>query len=182
MSDQDLYEAFQTIHQTDGRLDVLVNASGLNIEGPAAGLDFDDWRRVFEVNLDFAFRLTQAAVRFMLPQGGGRIIHISSAAAHFGGRGQLNYAASKAALERMVQVFAREVGRKGVTVNAVSPGVILSPMTARVVSHHKDKILERVSMGRLGKPEEVAAVVAFLAGDGASYINGAVIAVDGGLW
>ncbi|MDR1658563.1 MAG: SDR family oxidoreductase [Deltaproteobacteria bacterium] len=182
MSQDGLLDVFQTVYQTDGRLDIVVNASGLNVEGPAAGLDYQDWRLVFEVNLDFAFRLTQAAIRIMLPQAKGTVIHLSSSAAHLGGRGQLNYASSKAALERMVEGFAREVGRKGVTVNAVSPGLIASPMTARIARQYEDRILERISMGRLGKPEEVASVVSFLAGDGASYINGAVIAVDGGLW
>jgi 3-oxoacyl-[acyl-carrier protein] reductase len=181
-SDEDCLAALTACLGQGGRLDVLVNCAGLNIEGPAAGLSGEDFRRVLAVNLGFAFDLTQAALRWMLPQGGGRVVHLSSAAARLGGRGQINYAASKAGLERLVKGFALEVGRKGVAVNAVAPGLIESPMAARVAGRHEDEIKSRVAAGRLGRPEEVAAAALFLAGPGASYINGAVLAVDGGLW
>jgi 3-oxoacyl-[acyl-carrier protein] reductase len=178
----DPLEALEWVFNQEGRLDAVINCVGLNIEGPAALLDFEVWRKVFDLNLHFAFHLTQAAARIMIPSGGGRIIHLSSAAARLGGRGQLNYAASKAALERLVKGFALECGPKGILINAVAPGIIVSPMTERIVSKHRQSLLERIASRRFGSPMDVAEAVAFLAGPGASYINGAVLAVDGGLW
>ena len=118
----------------------------------------------------------------MLINGGGRIIHLSSVAARLGGRGQLNYAVAKAALERLVRGLALEVGPKGVLINAVAPGLIVSPMAQRVIDKYPGELLARIATRRFGQPQEVADVVAFLAGPGASYINGAIIPVDGGLW
>ncbi|MDR1309178.1 MAG: SDR family oxidoreductase [Deltaproteobacteria bacterium] len=179
---QDPLGALEPILEQRGRLDVLVNASGLNVEGPALALDPEDWREVFDVNFTWALELTRAALRLMIPRGGGRVIHISSSAARLGGRGQLNYAAAKAALERLVRGIALEAGARGVLINAVAPGLIDSPMARGVIARHGDRLLERIASRRFGRPEEVAQVVAFLAGPKATYINGAVIPVDGGLW
>ncbi|MDR3213477.1 MAG: SDR family oxidoreductase, partial [Azoarcus sp.] len=110
-----------------------------------------------------------------------RIVHLSSIAGRAGGRGQINYAAAKAGLERMARVFALEVGRKGVTVNCVAPGVIVSAMSQRVRGDHEKELLDRIACRRFGAPEDVARAVAFLAGEGAGYINGAVLPVDGGM-
>jgi NAD(P)-dependent dehydrogenase (short-subunit alcohol dehydrogenase family) len=135
---------------------VLVNASGVNVEGHCLALGDGEWNGVFDVNLFWAIRLSRAAVRLMLPRGGGRIIHLSSAAARTGGRGQLNYAAAKAALERVVKGFAQECGPRGILINAVAPGIVESPMAERVIEKYGPELLKWVAMRRFGRPEEVA--------------------------
>ncbi len=180
-SGMDLSEAVRAVAERHGRLDILVNAAGINREGSAVVLNHEEWRSVLDVNLDFAFSLTQAALPHMLLRRYGRIVHLSSIAGRAGGRGQINYAVSKAAIERMVRAFALEVGRKGITVNCVAPGVIVSDMTERVRAEHGEELLSHIACRRFGKPEEVAEAVAFLAGERASYINGAVLPVDGGM-
>jgi len=174
-------EAVRAVHKTLGALDVLVNAAGMNRESGAPAMSREDWQAVMDLNVTFAFRLTQAVLPIMLMQRYGRIVHISSIAGRVGGRGQINYAASKAALERMTRVFALETGRKGVTANCVAPGVIVSAMSERVRQDHEKEILSQIACRRFGEPEEVAHAVAFLAGERAGYINGAVLPVDGGM-
>jgi 3-oxoacyl-[acyl-carrier protein] reductase len=174
-------KAMRAVIERWGRLDVLVNAVGINREENALALRGEDWQSVIEVNLGFAFRLTQAAMPHMLPQKYGRVVHLSSIAGRAGGRGQINYAAAKAGLERMARVFALEVGRKGVTVNCVAPGVIVSAMSQRMRDEHEQALLERIACRRFGTPEEVAQAVAFLTSEAAAYINGAVLPVDGGM-
>ncbi|MCL2591346.1 MAG: SDR family oxidoreductase [Betaproteobacteria bacterium] len=177
----DLAETMRTVTGHHGGLDILVNAAGVNHEGSAAALGSEEWRSVLDINLDFAFRLTQAALPPMLRRHYGRIIHLSSIAGRVGGRGQINYAVSKAGIERMARVFALEVGRKGITVNCVAPGVIVSDMTARIRAEYGEALLSHIACHRFGKPEEVAKAVAFLAGEDAGYINGIVLPVDGGM-
>ena len=177
----DLGEALRPIYDVCGSIDVLVNAAGLNREAAAPGMTPEAWGEVLDVNLTFAFALTQAVLPYMMFGRYGRIVHLSSVSARVGGRGQINYAASKAALERMVRVLALEMGRKGVTVNCVAPGVIVSDMSARVRAEHGEALLESIACRRFGLPEEVAAAVAFLAGEHAGYITGAVLPVDGGM-
>ena len=180
-SDMELAETVRAVAERHGGLDILVNAVGMNREGSAVALSQEEWRCVLEINLDFAFGLTQAALPHMLLRRYGRVIHLSSVAGRIGGRGQINYAVSKAALERMVRAFALEVGRKGITVNCVAPGVIVSDMTERVRAEHGEALLSNIACRRFGKPEEVAKAVAFLAGEDANYINGIVLPVDGGM-
>lgn len=177
----DVAEPVRAVAERSGGLDILVNAAGVNHEGSAAMLSSEDWRSVFEVNLDFAFRLTQAVLPYMLFKRRGRVVHLSSIVGRVGGRGQINYAASKAGLERMTRVFALEVGRKGVTVNCVAPGVIVSDMTERVRAEYGEDLLSRIACRRFGTAGDVAKAVAFLAGEDAGYINGAVLPVDGGM-
>ena len=177
----DLADAARAVAGHHGGLDILINAAGVNREGSAVALGAHDWRSVLEVNLDFAFGLTQAVLPHMLRRHHGRIVHLSSIAARAGGRGQINYAVAKAAIERMARVFALEVGRKGITVNCVAPGVIVSDMTERMRAEHGEELLSRIACRRFGQPEEVARAVAFLAGEDAAYINGAVLPVDGGM-
>jgi NAD(P)-dependent dehydrogenase (short-subunit alcohol dehydrogenase family) len=179
--DDDLAPVLREVRHRLGRLDIVVNVAGINLEDAAPAMRREDWRRVLDVDLGFAFRLTQAAMPHMLPQKYGRIVHLSSIAARAGGRGQINYAVAKAGLERMARVFALEVGRKGVTVNCVAPGVIVSEMSARMRAEHERDLLDRIACRRFGAPEDVAKAVAFLASEGAGYINGVVLPVDGGM-
>ena len=180
-SDKAPEDPVRAVYQRYGRLDILVNAVGVNLESSAPAMRTEDWQTVLDTNLGFAFRLTQAVLPHMLPERYGRIVHLSSIAGRAGGRGQINYAVAKAGLERMVRVFALEVGRKGVTVNCVAPGVIISEMSRRVRGEHETELLANIACRRFGSPGDVAKATAFLAGEDAGYINGAVLPVDGGM-
>lgn len=180
-STESCIKACEDIFERHRRLDILVNTAAVNREAPALGMEDDDWSAVLEVNLTGAFRLCRAAGKFMMLNRWGRIINISSISAKLGGRGQINYSAAKAGLERMTEVLALELGRRGITANCVAPGVIESAMSERVVSRHGDEILKFIPANRFGKSSEVAAAVAFLASDEAGYINGHTLRVDGGM-
>ncbi len=169
------------IYEKHKALDILVNAAALNIEAPALGMTDEDWETVLSVNISGAFRLCRATAKYMLLGRWGRIINISSIAASFGGRGQVNYAASKAALESMTRVLALELGRKGVLANCVAPGTIAAGMSGRVRTEHRDALLDGIALRHFGQPEDVAEAVGFLASDAAAYITGQVIRVDGGM-
>jgi 3-oxoacyl-[acyl-carrier protein] reductase len=178
---EDAARVCEDIFSDRGRLDILVNCGAINLESPALGMENRDWDHVIETNLSGAFRLSRAAAQYMLPNRWGRIIHISSISGSFGGRGQIGYAASKAGLESMTRVLALELGRKGVLCNCVAPGVIETRMSERIRAEHGERLLEVIAVRRFGKAAEVAEVIAFLASDRASYINGQVIHVDGGM-
>ncbi len=173
--------ACDSIVRECGSLDILVNCAALNVEAPALGMEDDAWNRVVENNLTAAYRLARAAAKYMLIARWGRIIQISSVAARFGGRGQINYAASKAGMESMTRVLAIELGRKGVLANCVAPGVIDTAMSAGVRERLGTQLLDAIPLRRYGTPAEVAEVVGFLASEAAAYITGQVIRVDGGI-
>lgn len=171
----------QRIYDTHGRLDILVNGAAINVEAPALGMEDEDWNRVLSTNVSAAFRLCRTAAKYMILGRWGRIINLSSVSAVQGGRGQVNYAASKAALEAMTRVLALEVGRKGVLANCVAPGVIESGMSERIRRDYRQPLLDAIAVRRFGSATDVAEVVAFLASEAAAYVNGQVIRVDGGM-
>ena len=171
----------QEIFDKEGRLDILISCAAVNLESPALGMEDETWREVMETNLDGAFRLCRSAAKYMMLGRWGRIVNFSSISASLGGRGQINYAASKAGVEAMTRVLAIELGRKNILVNCVAPGVIETAMSERIRDQYGSVILENISVRRFGKPREVADVVVFLVSDAASYINGQVIRVDGGI-
>jgi 3-oxoacyl-[acyl-carrier protein] reductase len=167
----------QAVHEQLGPVAALVNNAGVRADGLAMTLGDEEWRTVLEVNLGATQRLTRAVLREMVRARFGRIVNIASVIGPRANRGQSNYAASKAAVIAYTNSAAIEVARRGVTINAVAPGLIATDMTEGI----PDALLERVPAERAGTPEEVAAAVAFLASDRASYITASTLFVDGGL-
>jgi 3-oxoacyl-[acyl-carrier protein] reductase len=160
-------------------LQIVVHCAGIHHDGPMAGLSDDHWHKVIDVSLHGFFNVTKPLLLPMLRTRWGRIVALSSVAGQLGNRGQSNYAAAKAGLHGAVLSLAKEVASRGVTANIVSPGLIAGAMTDDVFNDAAVKQL--VPMGRMGKPEEVAAVVAFLVSDAASYVTGQIIGVNGGM-
>ena len=169
--------AFAQVRERFGPVLVLVNNAGIREDGLAIRMSAGDWQKVVDVNLSGAFHCTRPALDDMLKARWGRIVNVSSVVAERGNPGQANYAAAKAGLLGLTRTLAREMGRKGITCNAVTPGVIDTDMTTDVAGDLK----QAVPAGRVGRPEEVAGAVAFLVSEDAAYVNGATLAVDGGL-
>lgn len=164
-----------------GQIDILVNNAGITQDAMLHKMTIEQWESVISINLSGVFHCTQGVVGHMRERGYGRIINTSSVVGKFGNIGQTNYAATKAGVIGMTQTWAKELGRKGITVNAVAPGFIRTPMTAKMPEKILAMMEEKVNVGRLGEPEDVANAYLFLASDEASYINGIVLSVDGGL-
>jgi 3-oxoacyl-[acyl-carrier protein] reductase len=170
--------AFESVRERFGKpVLVLVNNAGVTADGLSIRMPDEDWTRVIDTNLNGAFNCTKRGLEDMLRARWGRIVNISSVVAERANPGQANYVASKAGLLGYTRVVAREMGKRNITCNAVTPGVIETDMTAQL----NGDLAGAVPAGRVGKPEEVAAAVSFLVSDDASYINGATLAVDGGL-
>lgn len=169
------------VEQKLGTVDILVNNAGITRDTLLLRMDEEAWDEVIRVNLTGAYRLAKGVLRGMMKKRWGRIINISSIVGLIGNPGQTNYAASKAALIGFTKSLAREVASRGITVNAVAPGFIASDMTDALSQEQKERLVEKIPMGRIGRPEEVASCVAFLASDDASYITGHTLVVDGGL-
>lgn len=164
-----------------GRLDILVNNAGITRDQLMLRLKEEDWDAVLDTNLKGAFHCTKAALRPLLKQRGGRVINISSIVGLVGNAGQANYAAAKAGLIGFTKAVAREVASRGITVNAVCPGYFDTEMTQALPSDVQEAHMATVPFGRFGEAAELASVVTFLAGPGASYVTGQTIAVDGGM-
>ena len=170
----ELVEAWQ-------KLDILVNSAGVIRDGLFAAMTADDWREVIDTNLTGTYNYCHAVTRPMMSKRSGSIVNVSSVAAEFGNRGQVNYAASKGGIDGLTRCLAKELAGRKVRVNGVAPGMIETDMSEGVRNLLGDRLKKVVPLRRIGQPGEIARVVAFLASDAASYITGQVIRVDGGL-
>jgi 3-oxoacyl-[acyl-carrier protein] reductase len=179
---QSVDAAIGGVLERHGRIDILVSNAGITRDQLLLRMKREDWDAVLATNLTAAFTICQAALRPMLKQRAGRVIAISSVVGQMGNAGQANYAASKAGLIGFCKSMAREVASRGITVNVVAPGLIETDMTKGLTGTSREDWAERIPLGRLGSPEDVAHAVCFLASDEASYITGHVLAVNGGMY
>ena len=164
-----------------GQIDILVNNAGITKDNLFMRMSEDDWNEVININLNSIFKLTKLLIKGMIKRRYGRIINITSVIGVAGGAGQSNYSASKAGIIAMSKSLAQEVGSRSVTVNSIAPGFIETNMTAELSDDRKEDILRSISVGRLGKPDDIAGAVCFLASDKASYITGQTIHINGGM-
>ena len=175
-------QLFAQIIDKYGRVDVLVNNAGITRDTLLMRMEEKDWDAVINVNLKSVFNCTHAIIRPMIKQRSGWIVNISSVVGQIGNIGQANYSASKAGIMGFTKTIAREVAARGIRVNAVAPGFIETDMTASLPEKVREKFLEQIPLGRMGKPEEVAEVVYWLCSETSSYLTGQVIHVNGGLY
>lgn len=171
----------KTVIEKLGSVDILVNNAGIVRDALLVRMKESDWDAVLAVNLKGTFNCTKAVARSMMKQKSGKIVNIASVMGIIGNVGQANYSASKAGIIGLTKSAAKELGRRGINVNAVAPGYIVSKMTESLPENEKKKVLDLIPLGLLGYPEDVANVVAFLVSDSAGYVTGQVIPVDGGL-
>jgi 3-oxoacyl-[acyl-carrier protein] reductase len=178
---EDAEKMVQTAIETFGRLDVLVNNAGITRDNLLVRMKEEDWDAVLNTNLKGVFHCTKAAARPMMKQRFGRIINITSVVGIVGNPGQANYVSAKAGVIGLTKSNAKELASRGITVNAVAPGYIETDMTDKLGEEVKAKLFETIPLNRLGRPEDIARVVSFLASDSATYMTGQVLNVDGGM-
>lgn len=169
------------VNSTFGKIDILINNAGITRDASMKKMTSEQWQQVIDVNLTGVFNCTKAIYPFMASNGYGRILNASSIVGIYGNFGQSNYVATKSGLIGLTKVWAREFGRKGITVNAVAPGFIETEMITTIPQEYVDALLSRTPVPRLGQPEDIANAYLFLASDEASFINGVTLSVDGGL-
>jgi len=179
---EDVERLVDATRERFGRLDVVVNNAGITRDQLLVRMKDDDWDRVLETNLRGVFLMTRATAKVMMRQKAGRIINISSTAGTMGNPGQVNYSAAKAGVIGLSKAAARELAHWGILVNVVAPGLIETDMTASISAEAREGFLAQVPLKRIGQAREVAEAVRFLAGDGAAYITGQVLHVNGGLY
>jgi len=173
--------AVQELHQKSGRIDVLVNNAGITRDASLLKMTEEQWQQVLDVNLGGVFHCTQAIAPIMIEQLSGCIINTSSVVGLYGNFGQTNYVATKSGVIGMTKVWARELGRKGIRVNAVAPGFIATEMVDTIPEHIIEQITAKTPLARMGNPVDIANAYIFLASDMASFVSGTVLSVDGGL-
>jgi 3-oxoacyl-[acyl-carrier protein] reductase len=181
-SPDSIKQAFTKAHGEFGVTEILVNNAGVTKDGLAIRMKPEDWHCVINTNLTGAFLCTQQVLQPMMRARWGRVINISSVVGETGNAGQANYSASKAGLIGLTKTLAQEMGTRGITVNAVAPGFVVTDMTGVLSDETKEKLLANIPLRRMGDPADVAAAVKFLAGDEAAYITGHVLDVNGGLY
>ncbi|MFY4775334.1 3-oxoacyl-ACP reductase FabG [Metabacillus sp. RGM 3146] len=174
-------EMINSTLDTFGRIDILINNAGITIDGLLSKMDETAWEKVISVNLSGVFKCTKAVIPVMLDQGSGVILNASSIVGLYGNIGQTNYAATKAGVIGLTKSWAKELGPKGIRVNAVAPGFIETGMISEVPKKILDMMKEKTPLKKIGQPEDIASAYLFLASDDANYINGAILSVDGGL-
>ncbi len=180
--DASIAAMFEVIKAKHGGIDILINNAGITRDNLMMRMKDDEWNDIIDTNLTSVFKISKAVLRAMMKKRNGRIINIGSVVGTMGNAGQVNYATAKAGLIGFTKSLAREVASRGITVNTVSPGFIDTDMTQTLTDEQKEGIFAQVPANRLGKPEEIASAVAFLASDSAAYITGETLHVNGGMY
>ena len=183
LNSKDSIDSFWSQLESDNKtISVLVNNAGITRDNIVLRMSDEEWSDIMNVHLYGTFQLSKRALKMMLKNKWGRIINISSASASIGNRGQSNYAAAKAGVEAFTKSLAKEVGRRDITINAIAPGFISTDMTTNNKGVNADYLVKEIPLGRFGEPEEVASLISFMCSNGASYITGQTIHINGGLY
>jgi 3-oxoacyl-[acyl-carrier protein] reductase len=181
-NDDSVASVIKQVGEEFGVIEIVVNNAGITKDNLMLRMKAQEWDDVINTNLSSLYRVTKACLRGMSKKRWGRIISVSSVVASMGNAGQSNYAASKAGMEGFSRALASEIGSRNITVNCVAPGFIDTDMTKDLPQEHKEQLQSKIPMSRLGQPQEIASVVGFLAGEGASYVTGETIQVNGGMY
>lgn len=174
-------KALKEVEEKLGKVDILINNAGITRDGFLTKMDPQDWQKVMDVNLTGVFNCSKVVAQSMLEREQGVIINSSSVVGVYGNVGQTNYSATKAGVIGLTHTWSKELGKKGIRVNAVAPGFVATPMTEKVPDKILDKMKDKTPLGRLGQPEDIANAYLYLASDEAAFVNGAILQVDGGL-